>query len=366
LIFLAIAFEMASLPSYVLVGFRRFNSKSAEGAAKYVVFGAVCSALMIYGISLLYGATGTFDWEQIVLRLAVEGVPPLAVAAFVCLFIGLAFKISLVPMHFWCPDAFEAAGADVAAWLSVGSKSAALLALARLAHILLPSIAPGMRDHAILLVSVVAIVTMTVANLSAYWQSSVKRLLAYSSIAHAGYIVCGVLVLSDAAGTAAIVAYILVYLLMNLGAFSVTGLIEAQNGSDHLDNFTGLGTRNPKLAAAMTFFLFSLVGLPPLAGFAVKWILLSTLWQHQLAFVVVAILANTLFSLFYYMRIARAMYFSGPLPVPSLQLDGGSPLATIKVPGLTAAVLAICATGLIALFLGWGILNSLSLNLFAT
>ena len=366
LIFLAIAFEMASLPSYVLVGFRRFNSKSAEGAAKYVVFGAVCSALMIYGISLLYGATGTFDWEQIVLRLAVEGVPPLAVAALVCLFIGLAFKISLVPMHFWCPDAFEAAGADVAAWLSVGSKSAALLALARLAHILLPSIPPGVRDHAILLVAVVAIVTMTVANLSAYWQTSVKRLLAYSSIAHAGYIVCGVLVLSDAAGTAAIVAYILVYLLMNLGAFSVTGLIEAHSGSDHLDNFTGLGTRNPRLAAAMMFFLFSLVGLPPLAGFAVKWILLSTLWQHQLAFVVVAILANTLFSLFYYMRIARAMYFSGQLSVPSSQLDGGSPLATIKVPGLTAAVLAVCATGLIALFLGWGILNSLSLNLFAT
>jgi NADH-quinone oxidoreductase subunit N len=365
LIFLAIAFEMASLPSYVLVGFRRFSSKSAEGAAKYVVFGAVCSALMIYGISLLYGTTGTFDWEQIALRLGVEGIPPLAIAALVCLFIGLAFKISLVPMHFWCPDAFEAAGADVAAWLSVGSKSAALLALARLAHFLLPSIAPGVRDHAVLFVAVVAILTMTVANLSAYWQTSVKRLLAYSSIAHAGYIVCGVLVLSDA-GTAAIVAYIFVYLLMNLGAFSVAGLIEAQTGSDHLDNFTSLGTRNPKLAAVMTFFLFSLVGLPPLAGFAVKWILLSTLWQHQLAFVVAAILANTLFSLFYYMRIARAMYFSSPLPAPSLQLDGGSPPATIQVPGLTAAVLAVCATGLIALFLGWGILNSLSLNLFAT
>jgi NADH-quinone oxidoreductase subunit N len=174
-----------------------------------------------------------------------------------------------------------------------------------------------------------------------------------------------VLVLSDA-GTAAIVAYILVYLLMNLGAFSVAGLIEAQNGSDHLDNLIGLGTRNPRLAAAMMFFLFSLVGLPPLAGFAVKWILLSTLWQHELAFVVVAILANTLFSLFYYMRIARAMYFSGPLPVPSLPLDGGSPPAIIQVPGLMAVVLVVCATGLIALFLGWGILNSLSLNLFAT
>jgi NADH-quinone oxidoreductase subunit N len=372
LIFLAIAFEMVSLPSYVLVGFRRFNSKSAEGAAKYVVFGAVCSALMIYGISLLYGATGTFDWEQIVLKLAVEGISPLAIAALVCLFIGLAFKISLAPMHFWCPDAFEAAGADVAAWLSVGSKSAALLALARLAHILLPSIPPGVRNRAILLVAVVAIVTMTVANLSAYWQTSVKRLLAYSSIAHAGYIVCGVLVLSDA-GTAAIVAYILVYLLMNLGAFSVTGLIEVQSGSDHLDHFTGLGTRNPRLAAVMTFFLFSLVGLPPLAGFAVKWILLSTLWQRQLVFVVVAILANTLFSLFYYMRIARAMYFSSQLPVPGSPWAGdGIPatdsgqLTTIRVPGFTAVVLAVCATGLIALFLGWGILNSLSLNLFAT
>jgi NADH-quinone oxidoreductase subunit N len=321
---------------------------------------------MVYGISLLYGTTGTFDWEQIVLKLAVEGVPPLAVVALVCLFIGLAFKISLVPMHFWCPDAFEAAGADVAAWLSVGSKSAALLALARLAHILLPSIEPSVRNHAILLVATVAIVTMTVANLSAYWQTSVKRLLAYSSIAHAGYIVCGVLVLSDTVGTAAIVAYILVYLLMNLGAFSVTGLIEDQSGSDHLDNFIGLGTRNPRLAAVMIFFLFSLVGLPPLAGFAVKWILLSALWQHELAFVVAAILANTLFSLFYYMRIARAMYFSSPQPVSNLQLDGGSPLTSIRVPGLTAAVLAVCAAGLIALFLGWGLLNNFTLNLFAT
>jgi NADH-quinone oxidoreductase subunit N len=116
----------------------------------------------------------------------------------------------------------------------------------------------------------------------------------------------------------------------------------------------------------MTFFLFSLVGLPPLAGFAVKWILLSALWQHELAFVVVAILVNTLFSLFYYMRIARAMYFSSPQPVPSLPLDGGSSLGAIQVPGLTAAVLAICAAGLIALFLGWGLLNSFSLNLFAS
>lgn len=352
LVFFAIALEMASLPSYVLVGFRRFNSKSAEGAAKYVIFGAVCSSLMIYGISLLYGLTGSFDWEQVARQLAASGVAAPAVVALVCLFIGLAFKISLVPMHFWCPDAFEAAGADVAAWLSVASKSAALLALARFVHLLLPSLAPEVQNRIVLALAVVAIVTMTVANLSAYWQTSVKRLLAYSSIAHAGYIVCGVLVFSTGAGMAAIVAYVLVYLLMNLGAFSVTGLVEQQTGADRIDNFIGLGTRNPRLAAVMTFFLFSLVGLPPLAGFAVKWILLSALWQHQLTFLVAAVLANTLLSLFYYMRIARAMYFNQ------------SDLVAVRVPGFTALVLTVCAGGLLALFLGWGLLNSLSLNLF--
>jgi NADH-quinone oxidoreductase subunit N len=352
LLFFAIAFEMASLPSYVLVGFRRFNSKSAEGSAKYVIFGAVCSAVMIYGISLLYGLTSSFQWDEIARQLAADGVSALAVVALICVFIGLAFKISLVPMHFWCPDAFEAAGADVAAWLSVASKSAALLALARFVHLLLPSLAPGVQHRAVLVVAVVAIVTMTVANLSAYWQTSVKRLLAYSSIAHAGYIACGVLVFSSATGMAAIVAYVLVYLLMNLGAFGVTGLVEQQNGADRIENFTGLGSRNPKLAAAMTFFLFSLVGLPPLAGFAVKWILISALWQHQLTWLVVAVLANTLFSLFYYMRIARAMYFNE------------SDLVPVRVPGFTAVLLTVCAIGLLALFVGWGFLNSLSLHLF--
>ncbi len=352
LLFFAIAFEMASLPSYVLVGFRRFNSKSAEGAAKYVIFGAVCSALMIYGISLLYGVTGSFQWDRIARQLATNGVSSLAVVALVCVFIGLAFKISLVPMHFWCPDAFEAAGADVAAWLSVASKSAALLALARFVHLLLPSLTPDVQNRIVLVVGIVAIVTMTLANLSAYWQTSVKRLLAYSSIAHAGYIVCGVLVFATGAGMAAIVAYVMVYLLMNLGAFSVTGLVEAQSGADRIDNFTGLGSRNPRLAGVMTFFLFSLVGLPPLAGFAVKWILLSTLWQHHLTFLVTAVLANTLFSLFYYMRIARAMYFNE------------SDLVAVRVPGVTALVLTVCAAGLLVLFIGWGTLIHFSLTLF--
>ncbi|MGE5293843.1 MAG: NADH-quinone oxidoreductase subunit N [Solirubrobacterales bacterium] len=366
LIFFAVAFELASLPSYILVGFRRLGTKSAEGAAKYAIFGAVCSSVMVYGISLLYGATGTFDMQSIGQHLAADSVSSLSIIGLVCLVIGLGFKISLVPMHFWCPDAFEAAGADIAGWLSVASKSAALLAMARFLQILLPSTTASFANLAVFSLALIAIATMTLANLSAYWQTSVKRLLAYSSIAHAGYIVCGALVFSDAGGAAAIVAYILVYLLMNLGAFTVAGLVERQTGGDHLDNFAGLGARNPKLAAAMAIFLFSLVGLPPLAGFAVKWIILSALWQNQLAFVAVAILINTLLSLFYYMRIARAMYFADathPATATSSERTGEAS-AVIEVPISVAAVLTVCAGGLLLLFLGWGLLNNFGRGLF--
>ena len=213
MIFFAVAFELASMPSYVLVGFRKFNAKSAEGSAKYVVFGAVASAIMMYGISLLYGLTGSFDFQEIALSLSGGEVQVTKMMALVCLLVGVAFKISLVPAHFWCPDAFEAAGADVGAWLSVASKSAAIVALARFVQFLTLSGNDQFNHYVVLALTVLAIVTMTVANLSAYWQTSVKRLLAYSSIAHAGYIVCGLAVISGTAGLGAVIAYILVYLL---------------------------------------------------------------------------------------------------------------------------------------------------------
>lgn len=342
LIFFAIAVELASMPSYILVAFRRFSSKSAEGAAKYVIFGAVCSAIMIYGISILYGLTGSFDFQEIALRISGNGIQLIELVALICLLTGIAFKISLVPVHFWCPDVFEAAGADVAAWLSVGSKSAALIALARFVQTLGWFADDVFNNRMVLFFTVIAIVTMTVANLAAYWQTSVKRLLAYSSIAHAGYMVAGILILSDISGVAAVVAYIIVYLLMNLGAFTVTGLIEKQTGGDDLKNFAGLSTRNPFLAAMMMFFLFSLVGLPPLAGFAVKWILIAALWQKGITILVLAILINTLLSLFYYMKVARAIYFER------------SELPVMSTPALSGVVVAVCAAGLIALFIGWG------------
>ncbi len=194
---------------------------------------------------------------------------------------------------------FEAAGADVAAWLSIASKSAALIALARFVQILALPGGGSLNQSMMITFSILAIITMTLANLSAYWQKSVKRLLAYSSIAHAGYIVTAMTVISDPAALVAIISYVVVYMLMNLGAFTIAGLIEQQTGSDDLESFSGLSSRSPGLSAFMMFFLFSLVGLPPLAGFAVKWILLSVLWQQHMTVLVVAILANTLFSLFY-------------------------------------------------------------------
>ncbi|MEW6670972.1 MAG: NADH-quinone oxidoreductase subunit N [Thermodesulfobacteriota bacterium] len=354
LIFFVIAFELVSLPSYVLVGFRRFSVKSVEGSAKYIIFGAVCSVVMLYGISLLYGLTGSFQFEKIAPALADGGFQVTEVVALLCLLIGFGFKISLAPMHFWTPDAFEAAGADIAAWLGVASKSAALIALGRFVMLLTTTGESDFNHVIILTLTVLAVLTMTVANLSAYWQKSVKRLLAYSSIAHAGYMVCGIAVSPVPEGMAAVIAYIVVYMLMNFGAFAVTGLIEKQTGSDDIESFSGLGSRCPKLSILMMIFLFSLVGLPPLAGFAVKWILISVLWQNNATLLVVAILINTLFSLYYYMRLARAMYFEN------------TQLPAVTVPAPITALLVLCAGGLFALFVGWGVLNSFSIHLIRT
>lgn len=354
LIFFVLAFELVSLPSYVLVGFRRFNTKSVEGSAKYIIFGAVCSSIMVYGISLLYGLTGSFDFREIAQALTAGGFHVTKLVALFCLLVGFGFKISLVPMHFWAPDAFEAAGADIAAWLGIASKSAALIALGRFVMQISTAGGSDLNQVIVLTLTWLAIITMTVANLSAYWQKSIKRLLAYSSIAHAGYIVCGIAVLPDRAGMAAVIAYIIVYMLMNFGAFAVTGLIEKETGSDDIEGFGGLGLRSPMLSALLMFFLFSLVGLPPLAGFAVKWILISVLWQNSATLLVVAVLVNTLLSLFYYMRLARAMYFET------------SNLPSLSVPAPVAGLLVLCAGGLIVLFVGWGALNSLTIQLIRT
>jgi NADH-quinone oxidoreductase subunit N len=308
MIFLAV--ELASLPSYVLAGFRKTQRLGAEASLKYVLFGAACSSIMVFGLSYLYGLTGSLDFAAIAQRMTGPGTAILAVA-FVCVLVGVGFKIALVPLHFWCPDVFEGAGVDVAAFLSVASKGAGLILLTRL--ILL--IAPGGSIGIGILIGILGALTATVANTAALAQTNIKRLLAYSSIAHAGYMLCVLpLLFTPSSGSAiqAILIYLSVYMFMNLGAFTVVGLVERAEGGTEIRGYAGLGRRSPMLALCLTIFLISLIGLPPLAGFIAKlnimWLLASAGAGGWTLLVVIAI--NTLVSVYYYVRPIKAMYFS--------------------------------------------------------
>ncbi len=322
LLMMVVAIEFASLPSYAMVGFDKKNRLAAEAALKYVVFGGVCAAIMLYGVSLIYGYFGTLDFAVIALDvvdvLSTPGPERLIVGlGLFCVFAGIAFKISAVPFHFWCPDAFQGARTEVTTWLSVASKAAGLLLLLRFVHIFGMNLTGDMLVAPAWILGIVATITCTVGNLAAYWQTSVKRMLAYSSIAHAGYMMMAAAIFVNPASTetfpaiGAILAYIVVYMFMNLGAFGVVALLQSRNGGDDsLAAFSGLARRSLALAIPMLFCLVSLVGLPPFAGFLVKYYLLSALFDAQgFLFIglIVAAVVNTLLSLWYYMRVVVQM-----------------------------------------------------------
>ena len=325
LLVLMIAIETASLPSYAIVASNKRSRVGAEASIKYVLFGATTAAMMVYGISLLYGVFHTLDLPTIAARVAADpaGVSALGWLGLLGLGVGVAFKISAFPLHFWCPDVFEGAPIEVTTWLSVASKAAGLGLLLRIVHTFVG--VPGAADDLTAmayLIGAVAAITCTVGNLAALRQTSVKRMLAYSSIAHAGYMMMAAAVFVPGYGRAAslplaaLIAYVFVYLLMNLGAFGVTAMVAWKTGSDHISSFTGLGRRSPWLAVPMAICLFSLVGLPPLGGFAAKWWLLVALGKAASAaqtwlwaLVIVAVL-NTAISLYYYVGVIRQMYLT--------------------------------------------------------
>jgi len=349
LLMLVIAMELASLPSYVLAGFFKRNRIGAEASIKYVVFGAVASAAMIYGISLLYGLYGTLDIPTLARQIG-QGIPGhssglLLAVALMGLCVGLGFKISAVPLHFWCPDVFEGAPIEVTTWLSVASKGAGLAALLRvvfgLAH---PAVDPdtvravqSFLEPMSVSVGILAAVTCTVGNLAAYRQASVKRMLAYSSVAHAGYMLMAAAILTSStnAGVSAVVAYLTVYLFMNLGAFGCVALVYWATGSESADAFRGLRRRSPWLAVAMAGCLFSLIGLPPFGGFIAKFKLLWALGEASLWWLVVVAVVNTLFSLYYYARLVWVMFFE----------DDGQPV--LRAPAAGQLLLMVCAVVLL-------------------
>ena len=326
LLLLVLGLELLSLSSYSLAGFHKGDRRSAEAALKYVIFGGLASGIMIYGVSLLYGLTGTLDLA-VMASAAGEGVPrslatqiaanPAAVGvALVLVLAGFAYKISAAPFHFWTPDVYQGAPTPVTTFLAVASKAAGFGALLRFLAALF--VANGVDktieqygDRIGLLLALIAAVTMTLGNLAALRQTSLKRLLAYSSIAHAGYALIGAACLSQA-GFSAALYYLAAYYFMNLGAFGVLLYFEGITGNDTIDSLRGMGYRAPLISIVMVAFLVSLTGLPPTVGFYGKYLLFIEGVDSGLMWLVVIAALNSVVSLFYYLRVAKALFLSAP------------------------------------------------------
>src|ERR1700687_3176339 len=314
-----LSLEFVSLTSYVLTGYLRHNRRSGEAALKYLIYGAVASGTMIYGMSWLFGLAGSMDFAHI--NAALMHGEPNRLAVFIAVVLtlaGLGYKIAAVPFHMWVPDVYTGAPIPVTAFLSVASKAAGFALLMRFFY---PAIShlgtdgtwqflPGVDWPQLVLV--LSMVTMTLGNLSALSQRNLKRLLAYSSIAHAGYMLMGFVVLSNE-GLRAMMFYMVVYYLMNIGAFLVVMIVANETGREGIEGFRGLAWRGGAApAVAMAIFLFSLTGLPPLAGFVGKFYLFAAVVRQQFYVLALVGVINSVISLYYYARVVRTMFLDFP------------------------------------------------------
>jgi NADH-quinone oxidoreductase subunit N len=305
LVTLFIGLELMALCFYVLVGFLRSDKRSNEAAMKYLLLGSFSSGFLAYGFSVLYGISGSTKLSVIAAALAArQPTDPLVILALVTTSVGLLFKISAVPFHMWAPDAYEGAPTTITAYLAVGSKAASFAFLLRMFTGPLAS----MRDVWAPLLAVVAVLSMTVGNLAAITQSNVKRLLAYSSISHAGYILLG-LVAGNDTGIQGVLVYVLVYTFMNLGAFLVIVALRRKGlpGED-IDDFAGLVHKSPGYAFLMLIFLLSLAGIPPTAGFIGKYFIFLSLIQTGHYYLAVIATLYVAVAIYYYFRIVRSMF----------------------------------------------------------
>ncbi|MEW5693149.1 MAG: NADH-quinone oxidoreductase subunit N [Candidatus Hydrogenedentota bacterium] len=302
---LYLSLEILSIPCYLLATFS-LDKKSSESGLKYMVYGAASTGIMLFGMSLIYGRTASLDLFEISGSLSSSLISSdLAVTlGLIFILIGLGYKTGFFPFHMWVPDVFEGAPTPVTAFFSVAPKTASIAVIARLfMQILDPCSKYGNVDWPMLF-AVISAITMSIGNLCALPQTDVKRLLAYSSIAHIGYIFMG-LAVPEIFGMFAINFYIFVYTLMNIGAFSVVSVL----GKSGINEFNGFGRKSPLLSVAMTVFLFSLTGIPPLAGFIGKYYLFISVLNIKMYWLVLLAVLNSVVSLYYYARIIKAMYF---------------------------------------------------------
>ena len=342
LITLVLGLEILSLAVYVLTAWRTSARESEEAGMKYFLLGAFASAFLIYGTALVYGATGSFRYVDLVAAVTVDGFPSLLLASLGGFFVlgGLAFKASLAPFHQWAPDAYTGAPTPVTTYMSVVVKTAAFAALLRVAVAFFPNLMPGFVTTFAVLVGL----TMIVGNFGALLQSGVKRMLAYSAVAHAGYLGLAVLA-ADTVGFRAAGWYLLAYTLMNAGAFAVLTLIsDRSDRGDDLARFAGLGRSRPALALAFTIFLLSLTGIPPLAGFVGKVLVFQAAISAGYAPLAVVGILTSVVAAVYYFRVIAYMYFREPEYEP-LGVGG-------RVTGATVAF-AAGATVLLGILPGW-------------
>ena len=320
LITIFIGLETMAVSFYILAGFIKPNQRSNEAAVKYFLLGAFSLGILLYGMSLMYGLSGTTNLRVMATLFAGQERDPRLVLAVILVVAGVGFKIAAVPFHMWAPDVYEGAPTPVTAFLSVGSKAASFAMLLRIFLEGLPAMAGDWK----LLFAVLSIMTMTVGNVAAVTQSNIKRMLAYSSIAHAGYILMGVVAWTTP-GVTATLLYLLVYTFMQLGAFAVVVLLRrADVVGDELKDFSGLHFRNPFAAFAMLLFMLSLGGIPPTAGFMGKfWLFSAAIDAHWYWLAVIGVL-NSAISLYYYIRVVVFMYLKketmGSEPVRSAPL----------------------------------------------
>jgi NADH-quinone oxidoreductase subunit N len=343
-----ISLELTSLSLYILTAFNKRNVKSAEAALKYFLFGGMSAAFTLFGLSLLYGLSGSTNLGQIAAALKGPGLDPLLVVAIVMTVIGFGFKIAAVPFHLWAPDAYEGAPTPSAAFIASGSKVASFFIFAKVLMVgfhgaegsgAWRAFHPGW----VPVIAVVAAASMLLGNLAAIVQCSVRRLLAYSAIAHAGYILLGILA-HDRDGLASIVYYVVIYGLTTVGAFGVVSIVQDRAGGDALSDFAGLSRRAPILSICMMVFMLSLAGIPPLAGFFGKFYLFAAALKSTpdslgYLWLIVAAIALSAVSLYYYLQVLKQIYVVAPAPDK----------APLQSPILSQVILALLALAVLVL-----------------
>ncbi len=304
LIMLYLAIETASIPLYILAGFLVADDKSTEAGFKYLLFGTVTSTIMLYGFSLVYGFSGTTDIYQLSGMFSADGLPRLLSFGLIGLIIvGLGFKLAIVPFHFWAPDVYEGAPTPIAGFLSTASKAAGFAVIVRFFFIAFPNIAPSWT----LILAVLAAITMTVGNLLAVSQTNIKRLLAYSSVAHAGYALIGVVAFNQL-GAASVVFYLAAYIVTNLLAFGVVMAFSRITGLEELSDYSGMSRRNPILALMMLSAFLSLTGMPPFGGFVAKVFVFAAGVQAGYTWLVFVGIFNSIIGLYYYLNAMKFVY----------------------------------------------------------